>query len=488
VEFGSDAIGGVINVVTAPPSRTPHADATLRAGQLGRSEATVDASDTFGNTGVRLSGGWRQVDRLTAVASTDATLDRVYDVRADVRHRAWGATTLRADAQFARERQRWPVGAGYNGFIDNYSTQGMAEALTVTGSGMYRARLFGQTYHYQYRQAAGGSPVAGTADSLAQRERLVRGLLSHTRLAGAHTIDAGVQLASRSIVAPDKVDGDRASDHVVEAFARDSWTRGSLLLTAGARGSRSSLWGGAFAPSIGAALQIAPAWRVRVNVARGFRAPSFKEIRYTFANAGAGYVIEGNPDLVPETSLSTEAGVTFAPDRLPLVVQAEVYRNTVDRLIDLRFSGNNPAGLQTYRNVNVARAVLSGAEVSAHAVIGAADLRFAYAWLRARDEETGEPLDRRVPHSARISFARTWNGLRGLLTDAAMHYTGEARVGDETQGALLAVDAQLRLPVSRSLEVSLGVNNLFDRRPVLWTPAYARQVFAGLRVRAGERR
>ena len=51
------------------------------------------------------------------------------------------------------------------------------------------------------------------------------------------------------------------------------------------------------------------------------------------------------------------------------------------------------------------------------------------------------------------------------------------------QGALLSIDAQLRLAVTRELEGSGGVNNLLNQQPTLWTPAFARQFYVGLRWR-----
>jgi hypothetical protein len=50
------------------------------------------------------------------------------------------------------------------------------------------------------------------------------------------------------------------------------------------------------------------------------------------------------------------------------------------------------------------------------------------------------------------------------------------------QGALLSVDAQLRHAVRPGLELSAGVTNLLGQLPTLWTPAFARQFFAGVRV------
>lgn len=484
VEFGSDALGGVINLVTAAPSKSLLVDAAVRAGGLGRGEATADVSNTVGRLGYRVSGGWRQLDRLVAVNAEGTSLDRVYDVRTDARYHATDRLTLRGDVQLSQERQRYPVGGGYNGFIDNHSAQAFVEAQRLSSAGLFRARVFGQYYNYEFRQSQQLVPIAGSADSLEQVEKLGRVLLAYSRPVGSHTIDAGAQFSARSIVAPEKIEGDRASDRITEFFLRDAYTAGPVLVTVGGRSTTSSLWGNALTPSVGAAWQIVPALRARANLARGFRGPSFKEMRYTFVNPAAGYVIVGNADLVPESSWSTDAGLTWSPTAR-FALDADAYRNRVSNLIDFQMTGLTPSGYQTYQNGNVAHARTEGAELEARYELPGLSMSLGYNYLRARDEDTGQPLDRRATHSGRAQVSREWAALRNLRTDLSAHYTGSAPVGDTTQAAFLAVDAQLRLNVASRIELSTGVNNVFDERPALWTPAFQRQVFVGVRARFG---
>lgn len=262
VEFGSDALGGVINLITARPSPSFSLDATARAGELGRKESTLDLSSTVGKFGYRLSGGWRQLDRLVAVDASGTSLDRVYDVRTDTRYRASDALMLRGDMQLSQERQRWPVGGGYNGFIDNHAAQGLFEARYLGWGGIVRARVFGQYYDYEYRQSQQLLPIEGSADSLQQTEHLLRGMVSYARAVGAHTLDFGAQLSARSIVAPQKISGNRASDDVTEVFARDAWSPGPFLVTAGGRVTNSTLWGGRLPRRL--------AWRGRCRRSSGF--------------------------------------------------------------------------------------------------------------------------------------------------------------------------------------------------------------------------
>jgi outer membrane receptor protein involved in Fe transport len=78
--YGSDAIGGTINVSTRAPSSAPAADVTLERGAYGYLRALGTASGTFGANGLRAdlnvtrTGGWRAgtgYDRQSATVRWD---------------------------------------------------------------------------------------------------------------------------------------------------------------------------------------------------------------------------------------------------------------------------------------------------------------------------------------------------------------------------------------------------------------------------------
>jgi outer membrane receptor for ferrienterochelin and colicins len=482
VEFGSDALGGVINLVTAAPSAVPMADILVRSGELGRRESSVALSNTVGPVGVRINGGWRQSDRVTGVNAGGTTLDRVYDMRGDVRYRISDSWRVRSDVQLSQQRQRWPVGGGFNGFIDNHTEQALVEAVGSVRGGSVRARLFGQRYAYQFRQAQAAIPIAGTADSLEQTETLGRGLLSYSRVIGNGTLDVGAQYSNRRIEAPNKIDGNRATDEVTELFARHAVTLGDVLVSAGARSTTSTLWGSTVSPSLGAIWHTSPTVQLRANLARGFRAPSFKEMRYTFLNANAGYTLIGNPNLTPESSWSSVVAASWAPVA-NLLLSAEAYRNEVRDLVAIRATGFTTAGLQIFENTNVARARTEGVEFAMRASHGASSLSAGYDYLRARDRETGRTLDGRARHTARVALQHDWLQRRGLVSDLAVRYTGSAPVGTTMQQAFLSIDGQLRSGFARGLEAMVGVTNLLNQRPAGWTPAFQRQLVVGVNAR-----
>jgi outer membrane receptor for ferrienterochelin and colicin len=495
VEYGSDAIGGVINIVQAAPTKTLTVDGTMRAGELGRRDGSLAVSNTIGRLGVRLNGGLRQVDQVTAINAAGSTFSRTWDGRADLRFRATDRLDLRLDVQSTMERQRWPLDGQFNGFIDNIGTQGLVEGTYRGLGGQLRLRGFAQRFAYQFRQAAGLAPIAGAGDSLEQREVLDRALLAYSTVRGRHTLDAGVQLSHRALSAPERVAGDRVTDVVREVYVRDAFATGPAQWTLGVRHTHGSLWGSATNPSLGVSVPLGAPVQLRANVARGFRGPSFKDIRYTFTNAGGGYIIEGNPMLIPERSLNTTIGARWVPFPA-LAFDVEGYRTDLRDMIDTRFRGIAVSGLQTFANVNIAQARTEGIEVNANGETKGVAWSLGVDWLRARDLEFNVPLSRRASQTVRARASRTWRVAAGLTGDLTVRHTGAAplvlaastdgsrppAIGGE-QGAMTAVDVQFRQLMGSGLELAAGANNLLGQRPALWTPAFDRQLFASVRWR-----
>ena len=491
-EYGSDALGGVINIITKAPGDTWRLTALARGGSYGRLEGQATADGGTGRLRFRLSGGARQQDAVPGQVSGITPLERIYDVRATTRYTASPRLAFRADLNWLYERQRWPVGGGFNGFNDNEGISGLAEATLDAVGGLWRARVFAETYEYRYRSAEGDVPYANTGPP-PQDEQIIRGLISHSRQAGPHALDAGLQTSFRDVSAPDRIEGGQMSDEQVEAFAKDALRLGRVVATAGARYTWNSRWGNNVSPSLGAAWEPVDAVRLRASVARGFRAPSFKELGWSFGNVSAGYVVNGNPDLQPESSWSYDAAVAWSVAR-DVVLEVEGFRNDVKNLIDFSTMGTNGQGFLVFQPVNIGSARTQGVESSVRWNPRSWALSFGYTWLDARNLNDDLPLNRRAAHTARFRATRSWKLLQGLRADVTGLYTSEAPLVGETetglgivgeQGAFLQWNLGFQLGVTPLLDLSAGVDNLFDQRPAGWTGLIQRRIWVGVGTTLG---
>ena len=487
-EFGSDALGGVINIVSRAPPKPFTVDANLSAGNLGRVTGDAAIGGTTGRLGTRMTASVRQLDWASGVADS-TSFERVWNVGGTLRYAASPSVDLRMDVKYFYERQRWPVGAGFNGFQDNTGLSGWAEASFAAAGGRMRARAFGQTFDYKYRSSRGDEPFANTGAE--QSEDILRGLYAYERRLGPHTLGLGVQYGHREVTAPDRLDGGSNADDQTEVWAKDQARYGRFLYSAGLRYTDNSRWGDNLAPSFGVVWEPADALRFRGNVARGFRPPNFKETGWRFGNPAFGYTIVGNPDLIAETSWAFSLGGSWAVTG-GVVIDADVYRNDIEHLIDFFASSDANGTLFTPENIDQART--QGVELSARWATGAWSFQTGYNYLDAKNLTADVPLNRRSMHTGRFRTSRTWDRIAGLRVDVTGTLTGDAPIVESglgtggpaqvtgTQEALFTLDSRVAVTPVGEVELSFGVDNLFNAQPAGWLGAIERRMYLGMRT------
>ena len=489
--YGSDALGGVVNVITAPPASGLRIDGRALSGGAGRKQADLTASGG-GRLTYRATGAWRQEDRMPGVITQGTEgFARVWDLRSEIDFDATAAWSVGGGVNYLRERQRWPVGGGFSGFNDNRGVSGWLEGRRLAGPGEWTGTLFVQDYDHLYRSARGDAPIAGPDDE-PQWEREARLGASYSAALGAHRFDAGLEASRRMIRSPDKLIEERVGDSQAALFAQDAWRVGRATLTGGARLEWNDRWGSNLSPTLGVSGSAGKGVRLRAAVARGFRAPSFKELTWNFVNPGGGYVLQGFPELSPERSWNASGGVEWNP-RPGFRIDAELFSNRVENLIEPGFVGNTPSGLLIYSPRNVAEVATRGFELGLRAVSHRGEVVAGYAYLDARSPDSDTPLDRRPAHSARVRGSWVASEPTGFRVDLTAHLTGEAPIlGRGSDGALTrvatqerfaAVDLQARVDLWRGLALTAGVDNLFDARPGGWQGMVERRFRAGLAVR-----
>ena len=116
-----------------------------------------------------------------------------------------------------------------------------------------------------------------------------------------------------------------------------------FTLTGGLRYDDDSEYGSETSPKLSAVFAASDKARLRASYGHGFRAPRFGEL---FIDLGFFFV--GNPDLQPETSDSLTAGFTYVGDRVKASI--DYFDTELDNAITFDFSGF-PFGPITYRNI-----------------------------------------------------------------------------------------------------------------------------------------
>lgn len=145
LQHGSDALGGVSNVVTRRAEGPLALDIRGLAGDEGRRSAGIGLS-RGGTLAFRLSGNLRQEERVAGLTQRRTALERVWGLRSTTQVHLRSDLSLRADVSYFRTRQRWPVSSTFAGFVDTWQAGGFIEGVldrswgTTTPAGGPRLR------------------------------------------------------------------------------------------------------------------------------------------------------------------------------------------------------------------------------------------------------------------------------------------------------------------------------------------------------------
>jgi len=104
--------------------------------------------------------------------------------------------------------------------------------------------------------------------------------------------------------------------------------------------------------SINVKADLTNGWQTRVSFAKGFRAPTLKEMYLDFAHAGMN--ILGNPNLLPESSYSANGSIDYTfrnEDKLLFKAELKGYYNNIYNKIDFA-KVDDSNGIETWQNVN----------------------------------------------------------------------------------------------------------------------------------------
>ncbi|HEU0054016.1 MAG TPA: TonB-dependent receptor, partial [Longimicrobium sp.] len=308
--YGSEAMGGVIQVVTRRPEAGAwDGSAQVTAGSEGRMDADARWSGSAGALAWTAAAGRRALDQAPGV-DLDAG---AYSGRTDGRLRvAWTASPdlrFEASGSIVDEAQHWRSGQ-ITQFADNREWSARAGAEWRAGAHRLAPAVYVTAFDHLARAGTGTRP-GGEGDP--ETQRLAEAELVYAFAAGAFALDAGVE-GRREAITSGRVEGGERELVSGDGYAQGTWTAGRWTVVPGARLSASERWGTHWTPRMAVLFRPVPALALRASAGAGYRAPAFKELYMTFLNATPDftYAVRGNPDLQPETSRNLTVGVEWA--------------------------------------------------------------------------------------------------------------------------------------------------------------------------------
>ena len=495
--YGSEALGGIVNVITQDPEGR-FAELAFRHDSLDATDLAARAGDGRKRWRWQLGAGLGRGDgydldrsdlTTTASAFDEQRVDgRVAWVADDGRRIGLTADYLRRDlrgiqstatgavfdrrnldeAASVRLRARWPFGE---------KTIVTAGASVTELRDQFLADQRSSDALDDYQES-----IDRAAEATAQVER---------RIGGRNLVTLGADAMAEDLRSPRLVDGDgRRMRGAV--FVQDELRLGAryqLLVVPAGRVDVDSQFGLHLTPKIGARWDASETVAVRASYGWGYRAPDFKQLYLRFENPGVGYVIDGDPELGPETSQTIAAGADVRLGAAAITVDA--YRTDLSDMIGFELDPDTTMG-QRFVYANIASAHAQGVDVGATWERGRLAARAGYSLSFTEDEDLSRPLQGRPRHRGSVEL--TWRDAdegftavaRVVATGRRVYFfdlDGDGMDDEEVAARTAVIGAQLAKRFGDDLQLYLGVDNLLDHGEARLTPIPPRSLYTGLEGR-----
>ncbi|MFC0323042.1 TonB-dependent receptor domain-containing protein [Gallibacterium melopsittaci] len=260
-----------------------------------------------------------------------------------------------------------------------------------------------------------------------------------------------------------------------------------LLLTLGTRMDHHEKYGTHWNPRAYLVYHLNNEWTFKGGVAKAFRAPSIREISPNYiasTQSGAG-VIYGNPELKPETSVNQEIGVEYSGVNGLKASMTLFNTDFKNKLISYQLKGKTDpiTGGNLFTYDNVGRANIKGVEFSTFIPFTEAwnlELNYTYQHSKRKEDKLpnatfsydGYPLANTPKHSANAKLS--WQIDEQWDTYLRYNYVGKRIWADQRTGyskgparyadAYSTVDLGLNYQLTKEVLFSFAVLNVGNTR------------------------
>jgi iron complex outermembrane receptor protein len=423
--YGSNAIGGVLNVIreevpSSMPDRTTGMASMQAQSYNGGVAAAASTTAPSGEFVARAEGSMRTAgDMRTPRGRMDNTELRTWSFAAGLARIAGNG---HGGLSYRYYDNSYGIPGGFVGShpegvdIEMRRHSLLGEAHLHRHFGPFDMLDLAVRYTNYYHRELKDVDIIGTEFGLLTAS--ADAVLRHDGLGPFATGAIGTRVAWRDFAAGG-MDTPPSNEYSVSLFTLQELEAGPLRLQGGARFDRHRIVPGetetvldigdvrtrdfaAVSASIGALYRVHPALAVGASVARAFRSPDTGELFSQGPHLAAFAFEIGNPDLEAEVGLGFDLFARLTGERA--TGEVALFRNAIDNYIYFRDTGRmSRAGLPIYQATG-ADAVLEGAEGTIsvepfrHVVIGG-----LFSWVRGTLVDDDEPLPMIPPLRGEVS-------------------------------------------------------------------------------------
>ncbi len=421
VQYGSDAIGGVVQLISEAPKKQ-NFFTTLEAGDQSTYKAIVGADLVQDDAYFQIRGQRLESDGspvTDAANAPDASFDQKgFSAKGGIDNALYAASAEISENKGSSDYDLYgaPTSQDFlNRTLNLKGRYALSDQLTVnTRFSRFEDQLTQNDLTNLYDYTDWQNPVfLGSEIDYTNTDRQEADLNLRWDFAANQNILLG---ASTQVTEVDSLVVGTEYHKTIDStgyYVQHQYHNAGVSTQAGIRVEDHENFGTHTVGQLAGRFQVAPLTSVYANIGTAFKAPSGNDL----------YGYGGNSDLKPEESIAYEIGIDQKLN-YGMSAYASAYRTDVKNLIN-----TDPV---TYQMVNIDKAQLTGGEVGLKWRQGAWFADAEYAYVQPKDDKTKQDLSRRPRQSATLTGG--WdNGAYGLSASLTAKNSSDNSAYDEVK-------------------------------------------------------
>ena len=428
--YGSDALAGVINIITERPT-TNQGNIGLRYGSNNTLDLNGSGSLVGKNLGVYLFANRYSTDGYDlSPENFGKTVSpfRNYTFGSRVTYHLGSKTDISVGGRYFDEKQDFNFDVLSNGnSIRTYGAGTVSDwNLNPVITHRFSNKFKGTGRFYTTQYSTNTFLKRQRDDSVTYRDDFRQAFTRYEAMGEyffneKHIVTVGGGHIQEGVITSrynDQLERRQQTDYL---FAQHEWTPYQpLVMIAGLRYDRNSIYGDQLSPKFSARFELNKKVSFRGSIGVGFKAPDFRQLHLNFNNQAAGYIVLGtevikdklvelqeqglirsylfDPALIGKLRAESSVAVNIGgkAEVFPkLNLDYNLFRNEVDNLIESQPLAINTSGQRISSFRNIQRALMQGIEADlSYPITSLFSLSLGYQLLFAKDRDVADAVDR----------------------------------------------------------------------------------------------
>lgn len=444
--YGSDAIGGVVQIFTRNTDK-PRLSAEVGVGSNSTHLFSAGFTAAENKTSITLNAGYREVNARSA--SNELAGRYIYNPDRDpysnanvllkLSHTLWQGETISATAWQSVGRTQYDAGADNNPSNKQILSGIQLMSENELSPGWKSNIRIGQTTD----DICIASSFPGTFKT-GQNQAIWLNQFSTVN----GSMNAGLEWREEKVASTTGYTNRIRTTSAIFASYLEHRDANQLELTV--RRDQEDQFGSRNTGSLSYGFQLTPQTLLYAKGGRAFRAPSFNDLYYP------GF---SNPLLLPERGEQIEGGVKFSNGRYR--ASAVYFDHKINDLILYDFATSRPQ--------NIRRARIKGWELNASTRMAGFDFVAALTIQKPVDADSNRQLRSRARQFGNVSVARTWGAwsFSTDITSSSARFDSANEAATTTMSGYALFNSNVRYRVDKTWTVDMSATNLGNRDYVL---------------------